>query len=162
MPDHLHLGEVQVRPATYKNSADNSKASRVLVFAIGLAHYLAKRDFMIAFFELERNTRPQQVTFFANPIRAGLSRDVYAYPFSGSFVCELCKFQFPEADGQRPYGRRSSLRPGSGVTVPRSIDVAADYGGDLLDFSVEVGVFGWEDGLDAVGERFVGLVMDFD
>jgi REP element-mobilizing transposase RayT len=40
MPDHLHLCEHEVRPATYKNSSDNSKASRVLVFAIGLAHYL--------------------------------------------------------------------------------------------------------------------------
>ena len=37
-----------------------------------------------------------------------------------------------------------------------------DYGGDLLDFLEELGVFGGEDGLDAVGEGFFGLVMNFD
>jgi len=31
-----------------------------------------------------------------------------------------------------------------------------------LDFGHEVGEFGGEDGLDAVGERFFGLMMDFD
>jgi hypothetical protein len=35
-------------------------------------------------------------------------------------------------------------------------------GGDLLDFLHEIGEFGRENGLDAVGEGFFGLVMDFD
>lgn len=35
-------------------------------------------------------------------------------------------------------------------------------GGDLLDFRIEFGVLGRNDGLDAVGERFFGLVMHFD
>jgi len=42
------------------------------------------------------------------------------------------------------------------------VDGAVEDGGDLLDFVHEVGEFGGEDGLDAVGEGSVGLVMDFD
>ena len=42
------------------------------------------------------------------------------------------------------------------------VDVAAEDLGDLLDFALEFGEFGGEDGLHAVGEGFFGLVMDFD
>ena len=34
--------------------------------------------------------------------------------------------------------------------------------GDLLDFVDQVGKFEGEDGLDAVGERGFGIVVDFD
>jgi hypothetical protein len=44
----------------------------------------------------------------------------------------------------------------------RLVEVAAEDGGDLLDFGHEFGVFGGDDGLDAVGEGFVRLMMDFD
>jgi hypothetical protein len=48
------------------------------------------------------------------------------------------------------------------VRVDGSVEVAVEDGGDLLDFGDEGGEFGGEDGLDTVGERFFGLVMDFD
>ena len=32
----------------------------------------------------------------------------------------------------------------------------------MLHFGIEVGVVGGEDGLNAVGEGFVGLMVDFD
>jgi hypothetical protein len=44
----------------------------------------------------------------------------------------------------------------------RLVDLAVEDGGDLEDFGVEFGEFGGEDGLDAVGEGFIGLVVDFD
>ena len=37
-----------------------------------------------------------------------------------------------------------------------------EEGGDGADFGEEGGEFGGEDGLDAVGEGLLGLVMDFD
>ena len=42
------------------------------------------------------------------------------------------------------------------------VEAAVEDGGDLLDFEHEFGKFGGEDGFDAVGEGFFGLVMDFD
>ena len=48
------------------------------------------------------------------------------------------------------------------ATRPESVDVAVEDLGDLLDFALEFGEFGGEDGLHAVGEGFFGLVMDFD
>ena len=42
------------------------------------------------------------------------------------------------------------------------VDVAVEDGGDLLDFGLEFGEFGGEDGLHAVGEGFFGLVVDLD
>ncbi len=44
----------------------------------------------------------------------------------------------------------------------RSVHDAVEDGGDLLDFRIELGVLGRDDGLDAVGESFFGLVVDFD
>lgn len=43
-----------------------------------------------------------------------------------------------------------------------SVEVAVEDLGDLMDFGVEGGEFVGEDGLDAVGEGFFRLVMDFD
>ena len=40
--------------------------------------------------------------------------------------------------------------------------MAVEDGGDLLNFGLEFGEFGGEDGLHAVGEGFFGLVVDFD
>lgn len=42
------------------------------------------------------------------------------------------------------------------------VDLTVQDLGDLLDFAEEVGEVGGKDGLDAVGEGFVGLVVDFD
>ena len=51
---------------------------------------------------------------------------------------------------------------GTPATRDGSVEVAVEDQGDLLDFAHECGVFGGEDGLDAVGEGFFWLVMDFD
>jgi hypothetical protein len=42
------------------------------------------------------------------------------------------------------------------------VEAAVQDVGDLLDFGHEFGVLVGDDGLDAVGEGFLGLVMDFD
>src|ERR1700739_3729825 len=42
------------------------------------------------------------------------------------------------------------------------VDAAVEDLGDLLDFGLEFGEFGGEDGLHSVGKGFFGLVMDFD
>jgi len=47
-------------------------------------------------------------------------------------------------------------------TCYSSVDLAVEDVGDLADFGGQFGVFGGEDGLNAVGEGFFGLVMDFD
>jgi len=44
----------------------------------------------------------------------------------------------------------------------RSVHGAVEDGGDLLDFGIEFGVLGRDDGLDAVRESFFGLMVDFD
>jgi putative transposase len=40
---------------------------------------------------------------FENPVRAGLAKDIYAWPFSGSFVFEWREFQSPVAKFVPPY-----------------------------------------------------------
>ena len=40
---------------------------------------------------------------FENPVRAGLAKDVYAWPFSGSFVLEWREFQPPVSKFVPPY-----------------------------------------------------------
>ena len=76
-----------------------------------------------------------------------------------------------EEGGLKPAcGRQACLRqaslPGAGKPPLHEeemlVEVAVEDGGDLLDFGEEVGEFGGEQGLHAVGEGFFGLVMDFD
>ena len=43
-----------------------------------------------------------------------------------------------------------------------SVDMAMEDGGDAADFVGECGEFAGDDGLDAVGEGFFGLVVNFD
>lgn len=51
---------------------------------------------------------------FENPVRAGLSEDVYGWPFSGSFVFEWREFQRPAAIFVPPH-KGAEKRVGSGV-----------------------------------------------
>lgn len=57
---------------------------------------------------------------------------------------------------------RATAPVGTAVFRPVLVDVAVEDLGDLLDFGLEFGEFGGEDGLHAVGEGFFRLVMDFD
>ena len=66
----------------------------------------------------------------------------------------------------RGHCSRTNRRNGRGGLIARpvyrSIDLAVEDVGDLADFGGQYGVFGGEDGLNAVREGFFGLVMDFD
>jgi hypothetical protein len=57
---------------------------------------------------------------FENPVRAGLAKDNYAWPFSGSFVFEWREFQPPVAKFVPPY-KAAEKRDGksSGAEQPR-------------------------------------------
>jgi putative transposase len=104
MPDHLHL------LLNGKNSAcDLQKFVRQFngqscaVLRKSGIHAIWQKGFYDHILRTGEEQSDSAAYIFENPIRAGLSKDVYHYSFSGSLVFDVHKFQLPErAGGVKP------------------------------------------------------------
>ena len=104
MPDHLHL------PLNGKSSARDLQKLVRQFKGQGCAllrksgnHAIWQKGFYDQILRTGEEQSAAAAYIFENPIRAGLSKDVFSYPFSGSLLFDLHKFQFPKrAGGVKP------------------------------------------------------------